>query len=949
MSQYGYPQEVPEDTSSSQQDPASAHHSKRRQYPTQQYDFNANPAPSSAAPYIGAPGYGGGPSPQTAPAANSYDQAGAVFTPAMANNSGVAPGYSAAGNAPVDNLTNQFGGMGFGGAPAATGGLFGGGVAGNPPAYGPGGPAYGAGYGGAAPAPGASGVPDAYGGASAAPSLPLNKLYNLDLLTFLPPPISDLSLPPPPIILPQNAACTQSPEANANHEYIRSTLNVIPSSRSLLKKSKLPLALVIRPYNALLNSSENIPVISDSEICRCRSCRAYINPFVTFVNQGHRWKCNLCGLSNDVPSKFTFDPITNVKRDIWSRSELNYGVVDFVAPSGYMVRPPQPPVYVFVIDVSTHSIQNGLLATAARVIKENLDRLPNKDDRCKVAFIGVDSSLHFFNLENTAGEDGVDDSDAIPSTLVVSDLDEPFLPLPTGLLVSLTESRKQIDSLLDNLGAMFAKNVNSSNALGSALNVAHQLISSVGGKIICLSSSLPNVGLGKLEVREDRKNLGTSKENALLKPGSSFYKDYAIEFNRSQVSVDMFLFSSHYQDVASLSSLSRFTAGQTYFYPGWNASRPEDAIKLAHELGEHMSQELAYEAVLRVRGNRNVRMNAFYGHFFNRSSDLCSFPSFPRDQSYVIEVSIEENIVSPWVTFQAAVLHSTCDSERRIRVITLAIPTSSLLPDIYASADQLAITAYFTQKACEKALSSGLSEARELVQSRLLEILQTYKKELMTTNVGGSAPIQFCANMRMLPLLASALIKSVAFRQSAQIASDLRSSAICLLETLPVKYLMKYLYPDLFSLHDMPDEAGLPNEETGEIVLPPKMNLTGESIVSHGLYLIHDGQTMFLWVGREAVPQLILDAFGLESKEMLPNGKAEIPETETALNQRMRAIINKLREKKDNITWPSLFILREEADPSLRHWASTFFVEDRTDQSQSYYQFLTGLRDKLAA
>ena len=40
---------------------------------------------------------------------------------------------------------------------------------------------------------------------------------------------------------------------------------------------------------------------------------------------------------------------------------------------------------------------------------------------------------------------------------------------------------------------------------------------------------------------------------------------------------------------------------------------------------------------------------------FNRSSDLCSFPTFPRDQSYLIEMSIEETINKPVVYFQAAV------------------------------------------------------------------------------------------------------------------------------------------------------------------------------------------------------------------------------------------------------------------------------------------------------
>lgn len=886
----------------------AGHHSRRRQYPTQQYNFNAQPA---APAYGGAPGYNVGGAPQAPAAADpyNYQQQGTVFTPAMAQSSpristatpmgGYNPGAPVA---PVDPLANQFGNMSIGGAQ---------------------------GY----------GMPAAPGGGSQ--KLPLNAIYNTDLLQNMPPPITDLDLPPPPIILPPDASCTGSPEANAPSDVMRCTLNVIPNSHSLLKKSKLPFALVIRPYTSLLYADENVPVIGDPDILRCRRCRCYLNPFVTFLNQGYRWKCSICGLSNDIPARLTFDPNTKSRTDLWNKAQLEYGVVDFIAPSGYMVRAPQPPVYVFILDVSFNSIQNGLLATAARAIKDNLDRLPNKDDRCKVAFICVDAVINFFKIPSNPEES--------PSMFVVTDIEDPFLPLPSGILVNLTECRAQIDSLLDNLGQMFARNTTVNNALGSALKSAYELISSIGGKVICLSSSLPNVGIAKLEVREERKNLGTSKENALLQTANSFYKSFSIDCNRSQVSIDMFLFSSHYQDVASLSNLPRFTGGQTYFYPGWNATRPEDVVKFTHEIGEHMSMEIAYEAVLRVRASTELRTSSFYGNFFNRSTDLCAFPAFPRDQSYVVELAIDETISKPWVTFQAALLHSTCHGERRIRVITLSIPTSNTLQDVYASADQLAITAHLTHKACEKALSSGLKEARDLVNQRLLEMFQTYKKELMTTNVGASAPLQFCTNLRMLPLLASCLTKSIAFRQSAQIASDLRSASICLLSTLPLKYLIKYLYPDFFSLHDMSEEAGLTDEETGEVILPPKINLSAERIVSHGLYLIHDGQTMFLWVCREAVPQLILDAFGYESRELVRSGKMELPETDSSLNIRIRAIIAALRNKKDNITWPSFFIVTDEGDPSLRLWASSFLLEDRNSESVSYSQFLLSLRDKLSS
>ena len=40
------------------------------------------------------------------------------------------------------------------------------------------------------------------------------------------------------------------------------------------------------------------------------------------------------------------------RRDRAERPELSKASVEFIAPSDYMVRPPVPPVYFFVIDVT---------------------------------------------------------------------------------------------------------------------------------------------------------------------------------------------------------------------------------------------------------------------------------------------------------------------------------------------------------------------------------------------------------------------------------------------------------------------------------------------------------------------------------------------------------------------------------------------------------------------
>jgi protein transport protein SEC24 len=737
---------------------------------------------------------------------------------------------------------------------------------------------------------------------------------------------------------------TPSPDANCPPKYVRSTLNAVPTTHSLLKKSRLPFALVIQPYSSLHDVEDPVPIVPDQVISRCRRCRSYINPFVTFLDHGHRWRCNMCNLTNDVPQAFDWDAANQKALDRWQRPDLNHAVVEFVAPQEYMVRPPQPLVYLFLIDVSYASVTSGLLATTARCIRESLDRIPNADRRTRLGFIAVDSSLHYFSIPR----DGTESAET--SMLVVSDLDEPFLPTPGDLLVTMTECRENIEAFLDKLQEMFQNTQNGGSSMGSALRAGHKLIGPVGGKMTVITASLPNLGHGKLEMREDKKVLGTSKESALLQTGNSFYKAFAVECSKQQISIDMFLFSSQYQDVASLSNLPRYTGGQTYFYPGWNAAREEDAMKFATEFSDYLSSEIGLEAVLRVRATTGLRMSTFYGNFFNRSSDLCAFPAFPRDQSYVVEVAIDESITKPVVCMQTAVLHTTCNGERRIRVMTLALPTTQILADVYASADQAAIITYFSHKAVERTLGSGLEAARDALQAKLIELLSTYRKELAGGNMGGGG-LQFPANLRGLPVLFLGLMKNLGLRKSAQIPTDMRSAALCLLSTLPLPLLIQYIHPKMYSLHDMPDDAGVFDAQSGGIILPPPCNLSSERVAPYGLYLIDDGQTQFLWLGRDAVPQLIQDVFGLPDKTQLRVGKQTLPVLENDFNERVRAIIAKSRDHRSrgvgSIVVPHLYVVKEDGEPGLRLWAQTMLVEDRADQGVSLQQWMGMMREKV--
>ena len=57
---------------------------------------------------------------------------------------------------------------------------------------------------------------------------------------------------------------------------------------------------------------------------------------------------------------------TGRRIDTDQRPELMKGSVEFVAPTEYMVRPPMPPLYFFLIDVSISAVRSGMLEVSCQ-------------------------------------------------------------------------------------------------------------------------------------------------------------------------------------------------------------------------------------------------------------------------------------------------------------------------------------------------------------------------------------------------------------------------------------------------------------------------------------------------------------------------------------------------------------------------------------------------------
>ena len=723
-----------------------------------------------------------------------------------------------------------------------------------------------------------------------------------------------------------------------NPDFLRSTSGKLLYTQTAANATKAPIGVICTPMAGDIGTENSLIEVIDfgsTGIIRCKKCRTYINPYVGWLDNGRRWRCNICGVLNDVPSTyFSHLDANGQRRDRDQRPELSRCSVEFIAPADYMVRPPVPPVYFFVIDVTAVPGASQMLKSCVTAIKESLDSLPGSP-RTQIGFITFDSSIHFYNLKASL---------QAPQMLVVSDVNDVIMPLPEDLLVSLQDSRKVIDALLDSIPVMFANNPAISNCMGPALLAAKRIITNLGGKVCLFQTSLPNVGEGALKQRDNPRLIGTDKEHTLLVAEEQWYKTNAVEFNRDQICVETFLFSSQYTDIAALSLLSRYTGGSTYYYPGFH--EPRDGPKFVAELKRVLTRSTAFEAVMRIRATRGIKVANIYGNYFIRGTDLLSLPNCTADSTFGFDFAYEDQqLPSNAVTVQAALLYTSSNGERRIRVHTTVIPVTHSIPEFLDSIDIDSSINLIGKQAVEIALKSGLETARSRIHQTSVDLMRASKSGGSQGGYGAynqpqqqqqAAPTPLPVSLQLLPLYSMSLQKCIALRGGNDVRIDERSFYLNLLANMSIDESRIFVYPRMFSVHDMAQDSGIPSDSAEDTLvagpsrvrLPAILNLSHERLATDGIFLLETGHDLFLWIGRAVNPAILHTLFNVQSLEGVDMSTLVLHADNSDFSARVSAIVDALRSAR--VRYMQLHMIKE-GDGYAEAYFARYLMEDRAN------------------
>ncbi|RXW18670.1 hypothetical protein EST38_g7189 [Candolleomyces aberdarensis] len=658
-----------------------------------------------------------------------------------------------------------------------------------------------------------------------------------------------------------------------------------------------------------------------------------------------------------------------LRLDYLQRPELHKGTYDFVVPEEYWAqhppqritmpyvspeppptgpRPPVPMDYVFALDVSDQAIQSGFVRDACtsllemlygRTLEDGTMLEPYFPTASRICIITFNSLLHFYDLS----------SDLAPM-LVVADLEEVFTPIRNGLFVDPIEHQTAIKLTLENLPNRFSEFPERNAALSAAVRAGLAALHGRGGHVVVFQSTIPKIGPGALPDPPSEDSMyGTSEEMSLHKPRDKIWLDIAEECIDDGVGVTLFLAPSSYIDVGSIGALASVTGGEIFFHPRYDPSR--DSMVLDSQIRRVVSRYQGFNSTARVRASNGLRVMQYHGNFYKRSPTDIEFGILDADKSFSIELQHTGTLdCRSNAHLQCAVLYTTVEGQRRVRVLNLALNVVELAGSVFQYADMETTLAHFAREAMHHLTDQRIAIIRDDLTEKCSSLLLGYRNQCAAATKATQLIIPEA--FRSLPAFILALQKSKPLK-ARLVSSDVRNYEIHRIKSMDIRSLIHHLYPRLMALHDLEDSIAVPQQiEQPDGTLDTQISYPSCTRDSHyfmetgGLYLIDNEDTIIFWIGGGTSPQLLQDLFGIDDFMSFSPQTHHLPYIDSLLSQQVRNILNDRFARRRRL--PKMYIARQNMD-GMELEFSDMLVEDQNNGAMSYVDYLAVVHRQITS
>lgn len=130
-----------------------------------------------------------------------------------------------------------------------------------------------------------------------------------------------------------------------------------------------------------------------------------------------------------------------------------------------------------------------------------------------------------------------------------------------------------------------------------------------------------------------------------------------------------------------------------YYYKQFNAQF--NGEKMHYDVFRVLTRNNMYDVAFRLRCSEGYSVYAYLGNFMRFNSIDFEIPSIDADKTIGVMLRSEGTITTvEKLSVQAAILYSTPDGERKIRVFNLYLPLEKRFSTIFRYIDQAALFQY---------------------------------------------------------------------------------------------------------------------------------------------------------------------------------------------------------------------------------------------------------------
>lgn len=494
-------------------------------------------------------------------------------------------------------------------------------------------------------------------------------------------------------------------------------------------------------------------------------------------------------------------------------------------------------------------------------------------------------------------------------TVIMADLEDPFVPLP---LESLTFSSDEFfGSFIGNIGQLQNDYKPKSSAIRvgfpvieTVLEVAFQILSSnsiSSGRVISIVKSLaPH----KSQESEDKIMEAPQK-----------YLEFARKFSENSISFDLFAFSGN---INNLSRICQLTGGNEYFYTQYTTERDEPIffVDLKRSLvttGNH------YNATLELKCSRGIQVKQYLGSL-TTINNIAHIGCLNAQTGIDIELDYQgKSPLQDVPRFQAIIVYTDgATGQRRIRIINfVACELSMSYKTIVSAADQYTILSLLVRSTHARLFDFTRTELREKLQEKLVNILAAYRINSNDNGTGSTEPatqLVLPVSLNVLAVHLLGVINSPLLRP-VRLQDDTRIHFGQQLVRSSLYQMSLALYPRVVGL------SGLGNQYDIKPV---------SSLLVDDIFMVYDGLRLpFIYVPRQVNPEVVAELFGTADVLSLKAYNTQLPVLQTPVNVYARRLLGELSATKFQLA-------REELD-GASYYVYGIMVED------GYVSFLNNL------